>query len=276
MTKSRISSSRESRCFNVIHKEIRKHNMNAKRYHTLDFIRGINLISMILFHACWDLEYMFDIRVPGYTGTFGSIWQKCICITFIIISGMCSSFGTNMKNKIKRGVIILICGYIVSTVVFIFTPESPIHFGILTFMGFAMILFALLEPVLKKINPYEMAVVGLTLYYMLRHASRRVLDIFFGGPVLLPKAMYKNMFTAFLGFPPSGFISSDYFPVVPWIFMYAVGFALGIILKKKGVLDKLKKPEKTIFNNIGKHTLIIYMLHQPIIYGVLWLILGNK
>ncbi|MDO4966171.1 MAG: heparan-alpha-glucosaminide N-acetyltransferase [Lachnospiraceae bacterium] len=246
--------------------------MKSNRYGLIDFLRGLNLISMIIYHACWDLQFMFGVNVPGYTGRFGLIWQKSICITFILISGFCINFSKNKKKKILRGVLISVCGAVITYVTVVFMPDSPIYFGILTFMGFAMILFALLSDSLSKANPYIGAIVCFILFivfYDVIYGSIGFLGLFHFD---LPRSLYANMVTAFLGFPSSSFCSSDYFSVLPWIFLYGCGFYFGIIFNRTGLTKILCKPKDSVFNWIGKNTLIIYMLHQPIIYGVLSLI----
>lgn len=244
----------------------------SKRYGTLDFIRGVNLISMILYHACWDLNYLFNVIITGYAGVAGRLWQKSICYTFILLSGICSSIGKDSKRKIKRGFLIIVLGEIVSIVTFLVMPEDPIHFGILTFMGFAMILFGLFDKPLRKQVPVEALIFCLILFYMTKEFAKRRFNLFLTRPIM-PTSLYANMFTAFLGFPPVNFTSTDYFPVFPWIFLYGAGYYIGLILDKLKILCKLKYPSKGIFNYIGKHTLFIYMLHQPVIYGILYLFL---
>lgn len=246
--------------------------MKKERYGLLDMLRGINLISMIAFHACWDLQYMFNVDMPWYRGTPGDIWQRIICITFIALSGFCSSLGTGVKRKVKRGIIVMICGEIVSIVTFFAMPDNPIHFGILTFMGFAMIVFALLDPLIKNSNPFENIVLFIFCYLFTRKVPMRRLMIM-NNAVMIPRDLYKNMFTAFLGFPPIEFVSSDYFPVIPWIFIYGIGYYIGKAFLKYDKMKYLNKPVKGPFNFIGKNSLIIYMLHQPVIYGILLLVM---
>lgn len=246
--------------------------MKSERYGLLDMIRGINLISMIAFHACWDLQYMFNVDMPWYRGLPGDLWQRFICMTFIGLSGFCSFLGASIKKKVKRGIIVMVCGEIVSLVTFFAMPDNPIHFGILTFMGFAMIVFAVLDPFIKESEPIGNIIILICCYLFTRKVSAGRL-IVMSSPVLLPRELYRNMFTAFLGFPPVHFVSSDYFPVIPWIFIYALGYNVGKLFKKYDLMKYLTKPANGPFNIIGKNSLIIYMLHQPVIYGVLLLIM---
>lgn len=266
-------------------------NPKKVRYGFLDFLRGINLISMIIFHLCWDLQYMFDVNVPGYTGTLGRIWQRCICITFIALSGFTfsikyrksdnnfsvfiksfRSFVTGLFARFKRGIIVSLCGIIITFVTNVFMPENTVRFGILTFIGFAMIFCEMFQSFLQRRNAPFSIFFCLLFYVMTSKVSSHLLQLPLIFKTVLPTLWYANDFTAFLGFPPKEFMSTDYFPVFPWIFMYLIGYFMGKLFKENDLLMKLCKPEASIFNFIGKHSLFIYMLHQPVVYLILLII----
>lgn len=61
----------------------------AGRYALLDELRGLDLVSMMLYHACWDLVFLFDVNMRWYAGTPGRLWQQTICWVFILLSGFC-------------------------------------------------------------------------------------------------------------------------------------------------------------------------------------------
>ena len=104
-------------------------------------------------------------------------------------------------------------------------PEDVVLFGVLTLLGSAMGITALLEKALRKIPPAVGAVVSVALFGLTYHAQLGYLG-FGDGWVLLPRFLYQNLFTAYLGFYPEGFFSTDYFPLVPWLFLFWSGFFL--------------------------------------------------
>ena len=78
---------------------------------------------------------------------------------------------------------------------------------------------------------------------------------------------------AYIGFPQAGFSSTDYFPLLPWIFLFATGYFLYSFLQEKGLINRLFGKWKVPgINFLGKHSLIIYMIHQPICYVVAFLV----
>ena len=81
----------------------------------------------------------------------------------------------------------------------------------------------------------------------------------------LPPALYRNHFTALLGFPPADFFSTDYFSLLPWFFLFLTGYFL-FRLRPEEVREIRRVPLVTA---MGRHSLPIYMLHQPVIYALL-------
>ena len=79
----------------------------AGRYALLDELRGLDLVSMMLYHACWDLVFLFDVNMRWYAGTPGRLWQQTICWVFILLSGFCAPFGRYM---LRRGTVVFGAG----------------------------------------------------------------------------------------------------------------------------------------------------------------------
>ena len=71
-----------------------------RRYQTLDTLRGVTIVSMILYHACWDLVWIFGADWPWYRSDGAYLWQQSICWTFILLSGYCWSLG---RHRLRRG-----------------------------------------------------------------------------------------------------------------------------------------------------------------------------
>ena len=122
----------------------------AGRYALLDELRGLDLVSMMLYHACWDMMFLFGIWMDWYAGMPGRLWQQTICWVFILLSGFCAPFGRHM---LRRGVTVFAAGALVTAVTLVFMPGGRVIFGVLTFLGTAMLLTGVLEPLLKKVMP---------------------------------------------------------------------------------------------------------------------------
>ena len=268
-----------------------------KRYHILDEIRGITLCSMILYHAVWDLVYMFGYDWNWYRSDFAYWWQQSICWCFILLSGFCFSLG---RKKWKRGLIVFGAGTLVTIVTHLVMPAQKVRFGVLTMLGVSMLLMALLEKIVRvlfkgKNGSLAWKNAGLAVsvfsFFLTREINNHHLG--FEGIRLyrLPDSLYpRSDFMTFLGFTRSGFYSTDYFSLMPWFFLFAVGYFLYHIVKEwlsklysakwayqEDGLSKLAVPQRfsffmQFFRFMGKHSLIIYMLHQPVIYGLLYVL----
>ena len=237
-----------------------------QRLHFLDALRGFTLINMIAFHGMWNLVYLFGVRANWYTGMPGYLWQQWICWTFILLSGFCWSFS---RNHLKRGAMVFGGGLVVTAVTCLVMPESRIVFGVLTCIGSCMLLLIPVEKLLKKLPAGTGLVISFGLFVVLRNVSAGSLG--FEGFVLclLPNSLYRNLLTAYLGFPPRGFFSTDYFPLLPWFFLLVTGYFLFRLLDVQGLNEKLfAKGNVPVLNWLGRHSLIVYLLHQPILYGL--------
>ena len=124
--------------------------VSANRYALLDELRGLDLISMMCYHGLWDVVFLFGVQLPWYTGMPGHLWQQSICWVFILLSGFCLPMG---HHPYKRGALVFGAGALVTAVTVFFMPEDVVLFGVLTLLGSAMVITALLEKALRKIPP---------------------------------------------------------------------------------------------------------------------------
>lgn len=248
------------------------------RYYLLDGLRGLAMISMILYHGTWNLVYLCGVDLEWYRlgceGKMGVsyLWQQSICWGFILISGFCWSMGT---KKWKRGLMAFGGGLLVTLVTVLVMPQNRIVFGVLTLLGSCMLLMIPMEKLVQKLPP----VTGLWLSILCFAVTRNVNDGYLGFEkwnwIKLPDAFYSNWVTTYLGFPSRGFFSTDYFSLIPWIFLFLTGYFLYGLCQKKGWMTcevwKIKIPCLSV---LGKYSLVIYLLHQPILYGICRFIFG--
>lgn len=242
------------------------------RYPLLDEIRGLTLVSMLLYHGCWDLIYIFDVKAPWYESLGAYYWQQSICITFIFLSGFCWHFG---RKKLRRGLKIFSGGMLITVVTLLFMPEDKVVFGILTFLGSAALLVILLNNVLKLCDASLGFGVSMLLFFLTKQVNGGMLGI---GPLRIaevPPFFYKNLFTAFWGFPHTGFFSTDYFSVFPWIFLYTAGYYSYIWIGREGYVRLLKKSICPPLGMLGRYSFWIYMVHQPVLYLILSLVFAR-
>ena len=194
----------------------------AGRYALLDELRGLDLVSMMLYHACWDMMFLFGIWMDWYIGWPGRLWQQTICWVFILLSGFCVQLG---HHTLRRGAQVFGAGALVTAVTLLFMPEDRVVFGVLTFLGTAMLLTGVLEPLLKKVMPAVGLAVSAVLFAVCYPVGLGWVGLG-GWKLMLPQSLYANYFTAFFGFYPDWFYSADYFGLLPWLFLFWAGYYL--------------------------------------------------
>lgn len=165
----------------------------------LDELRGLDLISMMLYHGMWDLVYLFGVSAPWYGSWQGELWQQSICWVFILLSGFCLPLG---HHPVKRGAMVFGCGALVTAVTLIFMPADVVWFGVLTLLGSAMIITGLLEKWLEfAAGPLAHHTAGLSLRQLL-HGLSGLLPLWFLLCRLLPAdPMAVSVLDRFLSVP---------------------------------------------------------------------------
>lgn len=239
------------------------------RWHLLDILRGFTLINMILYHFLYDVFIVYGV-IPDWirkTGTF--IWQQWICSTFIIIAGIAFHFS---RSHLKHGIQLNFWGAVVTIVTLVCMPDETILFGILTFTGSAILITWLAEPLLKKVPATLGIIISLIGFLLTEEISAGYLGCYGYRLAELPGFLYQTFAGAWLGFPPSGFYSSDYFSIFPWIFVFWIGYYLFYFLKKERVSSILMKNPIPPLAMLGTHTLWVYLIHQPVCMGICMII----
>lgn len=234
------------------------------RYHLLDGIRGIVLLSMIAYHFSWNMVYMYGAKWSWYRSTGAYIWQQSICWTFIILSGFCWSMG---KHPFKRGLMVFGGGVLVTVVTIAVMPQNRVVFGVLTCIGSCMLLLIPLDKFLKKIPAETGALISFALFVLMRNINRGFLGFESWKLLALPRNLYQNLLTAYVGMPPVSFYSTDYFSLIPWFFLFVTGYFLyGVCKKYDWLRVEFLQTRIPAVDYLGKRSLLVYLLHQPVIY----------
>ena len=246
-----------------------------RRIALIDEVRGLAIFLMVIYHTFFDLVVIFRLNIPVF---YSGLVQFLVALfggLFIFISGTACHLS---RSNLKRGALCFALGLLLTLVTTLFLPQEQILFGILHFLGVAMMLFPLLEPLLRKVPPG----LGLAACLLLAVLCYHIPDGYVGFEDLfrldLPRGPYLAEWLFWLGFPGDAFVSSDYFPILPWIFVFLAGSFFGVFVKERRLPNWFYATQEEQpralrpLAFIGRHTLIIYLLHQPVVYGALMLI----
>lgn len=227
-----------------------EHQINNKtRIWELDLLRGIALILMIYFHIIYDLKEFYNFPVSYESGA-NSYIGKISAILFMLISGISSSLS---KSNIKRAFKVLGIALIITIITHLYDSDNGIKFGILHFLGVSM----LLSPIFNKWSKYILLLLS-TFIIILGNALSNI------------ETSVNYLFP--IGIINSSFVSSDYYPLLPWFGVFLYGLALGKFLysQKRSIFNFSFK--ENVISKIGRKTLPIYLMHQPTIIVTLILL----
>ena len=226
-----------------------------RRFDILDAWRSLAIVLMLIYHFLYDLLLFGVITRQQMFSMPLNIMQKFICCSFILLAGASARFS---RNNLKHGLIVIAAGILVAIGGAV--GGQTIRFGVLQLLGWSMVIYHVAGKLLQKLPGIAVALLGGTLYA----ASAWWTDsVIVGVRWLYP-----------FGFMYPGFSSADYFPLLPWFFLFLMGTALGgwCLEHRENRLLTVSVPAAVTF--LGRHSLIVYLIHQPVLYGISFLIWG--
>ena len=246
-----------------------------KRIHLMDELRGFAVFCRVFYHGFYTLAFLMGQSWGEWLYRFFMPAEPWFAGLFIFIAGISSNL---THSNLVRGVKLLGVALLVTLATAIAVPDELIVFGILHFLSVCMIAFGLLQLLRRRLGrteepPFRLwpVVVCAVLFIVTRYLASGYLQIPFVLRVFLPSGWYQA-WLAPLGLPGPGFSSADYFPLLPWCFVFAAGTVVGR-LAKAGKFPAWTYPSRVpFFSFLGRHALLIYVLHQPVIYGAALLV----
>ena len=225
-----------------------------KRIEVLDVWRSLAILLMVVYHILYDL-YMFGVL--GREAVFSPMPMAvrfAAVGSFMLISGMVVRFS---HNSLRRGAVVFCCGLLVS-IAMRFVGQR-VQFGVLHHLGTMMMAYGALSPRLKTPRGLWFPVLCILVFAITYYLNDTVRV---NTNILVPLGLY-----------PAGFYSADYYPLLPWSMVFAMGVWLGRYLpewsEKLPLLQRRFHPALTI---AGRNSLLIYLAHQPLLYGLCRLI----
>lgn len=240
-----------------------------KRIFEIDVLRAVAILLMSTFHLVFDLVAYYGVPLTIYSGVWYWVGRSSAML-FMFVSGISGSFG---GRSIRRGFIVLGAALIVTLVSIPTMGPNYIRFGILHFFAVVMIVKGLFDLVVKNywariLTASVLVPVSLWLGDVVQKTTVRT-------PLLLP-----------LGLTYPGFTSFDYYPLFPWAAYFCLGIVAGMLVYKNRqslFAFDITQPQPTAGKRLlravlrplaflGRHSLLVYLLHQPLILGVLFLL----
>lgn len=250
---------------------------SPERIHFIDELRGLDIILMVLYHLIYTLGFLFDIAWCRDVFIGLAPISPLFAGLFIFLCGLSCRLS---HSNLRRGSLLLLIAVGISVGMWFFSrwmdsPDLMIWFGILHFLAVAILLFVPLRPVLDRLSP----AVGLLICALCFWLTWGV-PASEGGFVGLPGIVEWSLPSSWMTIPwlyPLGLSylpSADYFPLLPWIFCFLAGSFVGVWARDGRFPAWMYRQRLPVLSTLGRHTLWIYVLHQPVIYGVGYLLIA--
>ena len=236
----------------------------------LDALRGLAVIQMVLYHGIYDWVYVFGREARWFTDSQNAyLWEQVICWSFILIAGAVFPYG---KKPVRRGLQVFGCALVLTGVTLAVLPSERILFGVLHFLGASMLLSAAAKPVLARIPAAAGALACFALFLLFKQFPAGYLGVGDWRIWQLPEAWYQMRWTFPLGLMGPDFYSADYFPLLPWLFLFWTGLYLWKLAAASPCMEQIcRVPRVPVLDWVGRHSLLCYMLHQPVLLALVWL-----
>ncbi|MFN4158130.1 MAG: DUF1624 domain-containing protein [Gemmobacter sp.] len=226
----------------------------------LDLAKTAALVCMAVYHLAYDLE-MFGLVAPGTV--LGGVWlpfSRAIAGSFLCLAGvslwLAHGRGIRRGGVVRRFVIVGGAAAGITLVTFLAMPDRFIFFGILHMMAFA-------------------GVAGLAFVMLPAWAVAGVALAVWGLPRVVFLPLFDTPLLQWVGLGTIWPRTVDYVPVFPWFGAVLAGIALARVLEAAGVWDRLRG---VAFGRVaralawpGRHSLAVYLIHQPVLIGAIWL-----
>lgn len=231
--------------------------MAKERIWELDALRGLCILGMLVFHLLYDLTELFsllDLSLPAWLTFVADVGARI----FLLLSGLCVTLGS---HPIRRGTVVFACGMLCTLVTWLmchlgFAGSSVvIRFGMLHCLGICMLLW----PILKHLPLWLQLLLGLAM-------------VAAGGWIDVSGLRVESRWLFPLGLRYFGFSSGDYYPLLPGLGWFLLGAVLGKTLYRKQQSLLPAPPRISFLCFCGRHSLPIYLLHQPLFAAILFVL----
>ena len=233
-------------------------SLPAARIAAVDLARGVAIVAMVLYHACWDLSHFGLVRFDLPRDALWLAARDGILATFLILVGvgltLATAAGVRWRRVASRGATIAGAALAVTVVSLWFAPEAPIVFGVLHHIALASLL--------------GLAFVRLPGWGVLLAAAACL-----AAPGGLAGPAFDVEGLRWLGLAAHETRSNDFVPLLPWFGLVLAGMALGRRLESLPALGGWR-PRALPLRALewgGRHSLALYLAHQPLLLGALWL-----
>ena len=223
---------------------------------------------MVFDHALFTLGYVFFHGFSQKMFDLLAYISPLFALTFVLISGVSCMLS---RNNLHRGIKTLCAAFLITLFSLFIMSDAPIIFGVLHLLGSCAVLYAVTEKFIRKIPASLGLILCLVLVLFTYNTDKGYMGFEF-LPVNMPEKLYTQEFLMVFGFRSPYSAYSDYFPLLPWMFAFFAGVFAGRKLESQNLPEGIYKSRLPFFSMLGTNAFFIYLVHQPLIFGVYYII----
>ena len=232
----------------------------APRLPVVDVLRGFAVAQMIVYHFIFDLNHFGWLKLRMLSDQPWVGWRTAIVTQFLLLVGVSlvlrTSFKPGLADFWRRWAQVAGAAVLVSIGSAIVFGPRYIWFGILHFIAVALVLA---RP-LVRLGAWNLMLGVIVLAFGLLYAHPAFNDVpqnIVGLVTQKPK-------------------TEDYVPLFPWMGVVLIGAGLGALWQQRQwalapVFRPLNDKPPRVLRLLGTWALTVYLVHQPILMGILWL-----
>lgn len=218
-----------------------------ERIWEIDFLRVFAISLMIVYHFAFDIHIILGVDINFTSGFW--YWYSKLSSIFIFVSGISAGFS---KRVLQNAIKLLVVAVVISIVTYFILGEQYIRFGVIHLLAVCLLLYL----GLRNLKVWLLAILAAGVAWLTPIVSKTEV----ATSLLLP-----------LGFTYPGFKSLDYFPLFPYLLYFILGIIAYKLYYYKGrSLFKFRLQSKVV-EKISRKSLLIYVLHQPLLMGLIML-----
>ena len=235
-----------------------KPGATSERVASVDALRGLAILAMVAYHFAFDLRFFGLIGADFENDRFWLAARATIVTSFLLLAGVSLALadraGVAWTRFLRRIALIASCALAASIASYVIYPQTYIYFGILHCIALSLL-------VARPLASRPAAAVALGVLVV-------------AAGLLIAHPAFDHRSTSWIGFTTYKPATQDYVPVFPWLGVVLLGVGLGHALLRaqfRPLAALGRAPRPLLW--MGRHSLAIYMVHQPILMGALWLAL---
>lgn len=227
-----------------------------KRFWEVDVTRGFAVLLMVVYHFFFDLDYFGFLQLDFASGFF-LVFQRVIAFLFLSLVGVSLVLsrlrGVTLSKNLQRVLALAGIALLITLATSIYPGEGAIVFGIIHFIAVAVLIGYFFTELPAWLN------LGLGVL------------VFGTGSWLAGLSPLETPLLLWLGLPPAGFYTLDYYPLIPWFGIVLLGIFMAQTMSP---FQRIPSPRPAhavlgVLDFLGKNALAIYLIHQPVLVALL-------